>query len=146
MNRWEWRTFGTADDIFGDRSPERVRESDELYILSVARGDTVKVRDDLMDVKHLEQVNDDGLEQWAPVMKAEFPLSADQVRSILEGMHVPVPQLDRREYELDDVVQGRPDLLAVAVHKHQDTPDLRKMIRSAMKDGTPPLAAPRRAT
>ena len=119
MNRWEWRTFGTADDIFGDRSPERVRESDELYILSVARGDTVKVRDDLMDVKHLEQVNDDGLEQWAPVMKAEFPLSADQVRSILEGMHVPVPQLDRREYELDNVVQGRPDLLAVAVHKHR---------------------------
>ena len=35
---------------------------------------------------------------------------------------------------------------AVAVHRHQDTPDLRKMITSAMKDGTPPLAAPRRAT
>jgi predicted small metal-binding protein len=27
---------------------------------------------------------------------------------------------------------------AVAVHKHQDTPDLRKMIKSTMKDGTPP--------
>jgi predicted small metal-binding protein len=34
---------------------------------------------------------------------------------------------------------------AVAVHTHQDTPDLRKMIRSAMKDGTPPLVAPARA-
>lgn len=34
---------------------------------------------------------------------------------------------------------------AVAVHKHQDTPDLREMIKSAMKDGTPPLAAPARA-
>lgn len=29
---------------------------------------------------------------------------------------------------------------AVAVHKHQDSADLRKMIRSAMKDGTPPVA------
>ncbi len=33
---------------------------------------------------------------------------------------------------------------AVAVHKHQDTPELRKIIRGAMKDGTPPLAAPAR--
>jgi predicted small metal-binding protein len=32
---------------------------------------------------------------------------------------------------------------AVAVHRHQDSPDLRNMIRSAMKDGTPPLQAPR---
>jgi predicted small metal-binding protein len=34
---------------------------------------------------------------------------------------------------------------AVAVHGHEDTPDLRDMIRSAMKDGTPPIEAPRRA-
>lgn len=119
MNRWEWRTFGMGDDVFGDREVDRVQESDELYILSVARGDTVKVRDDLMDVKHLEQVNDDGLEQWAVMMKAEFPLAAEQVRSILEGLRVPVPQLERDEYELDDLVHGRSDLLAVPVHKRR---------------------------
>jgi exopolyphosphatase/guanosine-5'-triphosphate,3'-diphosphate pyrophosphatase len=119
VNRWEWRTFGAADDVFGDRPPERVQESDELYILSVARGDTVKVRDGLMDVKRLEQVDDDGLEQWAPVLKAEFPLSPEKVRSILEGLHVPVPSLDRDEYDLDDFVGGRSDLLAVPVHKHR---------------------------
>jgi predicted small metal-binding protein len=34
---------------------------------------------------------------------------------------------------------------AVAVHGHQDTPDLRDMIRRAMKDGTPPVEAPRHA-
>jgi predicted small metal-binding protein len=27
---------------------------------------------------------------------------------------------------------------AVAVHSHQDTPELRAQIRSAMRDGTPP--------
>ena len=36
---------------------------------------SVKVRDGLMDVKLLEQVSDDGLEQWTPVLKASFPLS-----------------------------------------------------------------------
>lgn len=34
---------------------------------------------------------------------------------------------------------------AVAVHKHQDSPELRRMIRAALKDGTPPVAAPRAA-
>ena len=34
---------------------------------------------------------------------------------------------------------------AVAVHKHQDTPELRQMIKSAMQDGTRPIEPPRRA-
>ena len=34
---------------------------------------------------------------------------------------------------------------AITVHGHGDTPDLRTMIRTAMRDGTPPVKAPRRA-
>jgi len=34
---------------------------------------------------------------------------------------------------------------AVAVHGHKDTADLRKQIKSAFKDGTPPVHAPRHA-
>ena len=34
---------------------------------------------------------------------------------------------------------------AVTVHRHQDTPELRKQISGAMKDGTPPVQAPRHA-
>jgi predicted small metal-binding protein len=34
---------------------------------------------------------------------------------------------------------------AVAVHKHQDSAELRSMIKSAMKDGMPPAGAPDRA-
>ena len=32
---------------------------------------------------------------------------------------------------------------AVAVHKHQDTPELRQQIRNAIKEGTPPIERPR---
>src|SRR5947207_7141498 len=85
--RWEWRTFGegfdAAAEYFAALSPESVTESDELYLLSTNTNDTVKVRDGLMDVKHLEQVNDDGLEQWRPVLKAAFPLPAAEVGSLL---------------------------------------------------------------
>jgi predicted small metal-binding protein len=34
---------------------------------------------------------------------------------------------------------------AVAVHRHQDTPELREQIKGIIKDGTPPIDAPRRA-
>jgi hypothetical protein len=42
------------------------------------------------------------------------------------------------DYAVEAAVQH-----AVAVHKHQDTPDLRQMIKSGMKDGTPPIEPPR---
>ncbi len=34
---------------------------------------------------------------------------------------------------------------AVAVHGHQDTPELREQLRRAVKDGVPPEQAPSRA-
>ncbi len=34
---------------------------------------------------------------------------------------------------------------AVTVHEHQDTPELRDQIRGLIKDGTPPVEAPRQA-
>jgi exopolyphosphatase/guanosine-5'-triphosphate,3'-diphosphate pyrophosphatase len=122
--RWEWRTFGGAfggaEDAFGGE-PERVQESDETYVLSVQEGDTVKVRDALMDVKHLEHANEDGLEQWLPVMKAEFPLPAADVASVLASLGVEAPALERDAYTLeqllDEVVRPCNELLPVDVHK-----------------------------
>ena len=75
--RWEWRSFGNRFGVAEERiakfAPSAPKETDEIYFLS-GGGENVKVRDDLMDVKVLREVNEDGLEQWAPVMKAGFPL------------------------------------------------------------------------
>ena len=35
---------------------------------------------------------------------------------------------------------------AVAVHGHQDTPEFRKQLASIMKQGTPPIEAPKQQT
>ena len=35
---------------------------------------------------------------------------------------------------------------AVSVHKHQDTPELRQMIKQGIKDGTPPLELARKSS
>jgi exopolyphosphatase/guanosine-5'-triphosphate,3'-diphosphate pyrophosphatase len=77
--RWEWRAFadhfGATEARFDALSPERVEESDEVYLLSLQSDASVKIRRGLMDVKRLERIGDDGLEQWLPVMKAALTVS-----------------------------------------------------------------------
>ncbi len=127
--RWEWRGFGEElRDIgsgFAPASPDVVLESDEVYLLSAGGTDAVKVRDGLMDVKHLVGLNDDGLEQWVPVMKAAFPLSVADVGNVLLALGVETPsRLSLTDYTLrdliDEVVGPDPDLLAVDVHKRRE--------------------------
>ena len=77
-----------------------MEESDELYLLSVHGDASIKIRDGRMDVKHLERVNDAGLELWIPVMKAAFPLSTTDVASVLTALKVAVPVLERGAYML----------------------------------------------
>ena len=98
--RWEWRTFGSsfgpAEDAFARLTPERVQESDEIYVVA-PDGDTVKVRDALMDIKVLREVDANGLEQWTPVMKAEFPMSAADVGRVFEALTSADAALERAE-------------------------------------------------
>ena len=125
--RWEWRTFGDAfpeaERRLAALEPERERESDEVYILSAAANGSAKFRDGVMDVKRLEQVDDHGLELWRPVAKAEVPFAAADVRRLLAGLGVRVPELARPAYTLQefiaDLVEPEPLLQAVDVHKHR---------------------------
>jgi exopolyphosphatase/guanosine-5'-triphosphate,3'-diphosphate pyrophosphatase len=127
--RWEWRCFGefpgAVESALGTTAPERVQESDETYLLSVASTDAVKLRDKLIDVKHLVGVDSAGIEQWTPVLKTGFPLSPADVGSVLAALGVASPAgLTRASYSwrelLDDVVTPHPDLLAVDVHKRRE--------------------------
>lgn len=123
--RWEWRVFGerfgAADDHFAALPAEGVQESDELYLLSPARDAAVKVREGLMDIKKLRQVNADGLEQWMPVMKAGFPLPASRVAEVVAALRILVPALGRAEHTLDELVgalvTSGSAVRAVHVHK-----------------------------
>ena len=125
--RWEWRTFGEnfagAEERFAALSPETVQGSDEVYLLSTEADNSVKVRDDLLDVKQLEQVDDDGLEQWRPVLKAPFPLTTAAVDSALAALHASTPPARRSAYTLDqlieEVVGPSPQLAAAPVHKRR---------------------------
>ena len=125
--RWEWRTFGepldSADRALATYGIDSDHDSDETYLLSVHGDASVKIRDGLMDVKHLRQVDEDGLELWIPVMKAQFPLAADDVAAVFSTLNVDVPALGRRQYELEqligELIEPHGDLHAAAVHKRR---------------------------
>jgi len=113
--RYEFRIW--SDDLsrikraleqLGDsRTPSA---SDEVYLISRATDDcNAKIRSDTMDIKLLVGEYRH-LEQWQPVLKADFPLkSATIVGEIFPLLHLDVPSLMRTEY-------GVPDFLGEIVH------------------------------
>jgi exopolyphosphatase/guanosine-5'-triphosphate,3'-diphosphate pyrophosphatase len=121
--RWEWRTFGDdfgpAEERFAALAAERVQESDEVYVLSTKGDASVKVRDELMDVKHLEHVNDDGLEQWIPVLKGGFPLTTAEAATLFSALGVPGPDGTLVYDDLLSTVEAAPELRWVEVHKRR---------------------------
>ena len=61
--RWEWRCFGSefvrAATVLDGLAPERIDDSRETYILPAGSDASAKVRDHLLDVKRLEEVDGD---------------------------------------------------------------------------------------
>lgn len=123
--RWEWRTFtndlGKAEENIRKHPEGKTRESDEVYILSEVSMDNTKVRDDLMDIKTLQQVNEDRLEQWLPIMKGTFPLPVSEIEKVFKCFKVALPKFNRAEYTfqqyIDEVIKPSNLLKAVNVHK-----------------------------
>ena len=122
--RWEWRTFGESlslpEEAMTLLVATEVKESDERYALSSTAESSVKLRDDLVDVKLLENVDDNGLEQWRPVLKARPPLGVDDARRVLEALAVPVPDpFDRETYGPEELraLLWAAGVEVVAVHK-----------------------------
>lgn len=130
--RFEFRTFGqdfTESEYRMSRLsapvPEKVweRESAEIYIMSRANDiNNTKIRDGKMDIKTFV-TEEKGLEQWNPLMKAEFPIPAATLRDdVFPAFQVEMPALAKDEYSLEEflgMIADHSDLQAVKVHKQR---------------------------
>jgi hypothetical protein len=130
--RFEFRTFGRDFDeaayLMSRLSapvPKKVweRTSEEIYIVSKTNDiNNTKIRDGKMDIKTFVQ-EVDGLEQWNPLMKAEFPISAEVLKNeVYPAFKVEVPAFDKDTYtfeEFMEMVKSNPDLQAVKVEKQR---------------------------
>ncbi len=130
--RFEFRTFGqgftTERKKMADLSapvPKKVQErsSEEIYIVSKTNNvNNTKIRDGKMDIKtFIQEV--DGLEQWNPLLKTEFPLKADFVKNdMFSAFKTECPKLEKEEYSYEDfmqIINDHNDLQAVNVKKHR---------------------------
>ncbi|RNC64824.1 hypothetical protein [Proteiniphilum sp. X52] len=129
--RFEFRSFGRcfceAEKRMARLSvpvPEKVweRRSTETYIVSRTNDvNNTKIRDGKMDIKtHIQTV--DGLEQWNPLMKGEFPISAQVLNEeVFPAFKVAdLPVLAKEAYTLEEflgMIEAHPDLQAVTVEK-----------------------------
>ncbi len=130
--RFEFRTFGQSfkEEIFRMSRlsvpvPEKIwdRSSNEIYIVPhINDQNNTKIRDRKMDIKTFVQTVD-GLEQWNPLMKAEFPISANILSNdVYPAFQVNIPDFEKESYSLDEFLQminEHPDLQAVRVKKHR---------------------------
>jgi len=130
--RFEFRTFGQDFSAQQTRMarlsmpvPEKLwqRESDEIYIMSRTNDiNNTKIRDGKMDIKTYVQMID-GLEQWNPLMKAEFPISREILeQDVFPAFQVNMPVLEKDSYtyeEFMEMINSHVDLQAVNVHKQR---------------------------
>jgi hypothetical protein len=130
--RFEFRTFGQdfteAARLMARLSmpvPRKVweRTSDEIYIMSRTNdANNTKLRDGKMDIKTFV-TEQDGLEQWNPLMKGEFPITAETLaEDVFPAFQVTPPAFDQATYTVDEflgMIEAHPDLQAVKVHKHR---------------------------
>lgn len=130
--RFEFRTFGRDFDepayLMSRLSvpvPEKVweRTSQEVYIVSKTNDiNNTKIRDGKMDIKTFVQ-EVDGLEQWNPLMKAEFPIKAQTLRDeVYPAFKIDIPSFDKETYTFEEfmaMIKNHPDLQAVKVEKQR---------------------------
>jgi len=130
--RFEFRTFGRSFDEAAARMarlsmpvPEKVweRRSKETYIVSATNDvNNTKIRDGKMDIKTFVQEKD-GLEQWNPLMKGEFPISKQTLENdVFPAFQVEMPALTKDSYTLDEflaMVGENKKLQAVTVEKQR---------------------------
>jgi hypothetical protein len=128
--RFEFRTFGQDfDEIHSLLSrlsmpvPEKVweRTSEEIYILSKTNDiNNTKIRNGKMDIKTFVQEKD-GLEQWNPLMKGEFPISKSVLETeVFPAFKVDMPALTKDTYTAEEflqIIKEHKDLAAVRVSK-----------------------------
>ena len=107
--RWEWRTFGnsfgTCRELIENRELGNYKKNREIYILSKVSGNNVKIRNQTVEVKTLQTVNDIGLEQWCPAMKARFPLSRDELTLVGRYLGVKIPSLSQPTASLESFLR-----------------------------------------
>jgi hypothetical protein len=130
--RFEFRSFGQHFEQAAHRMsrlsmplPEHLwdRSSDEIYLISRTQdSNNIKIRDGKLDVKsHVQTL--EGLEQWKPLLKTEFPVTSGWLKNeLIPILYVNTSALIHDTYNYPDFLEWadqQPELQAVRIHKRR---------------------------
>jgi len=130
--RFEFRTFardlketGKLLQGLSKQVPQKFRKrfSEELYIVSPSNNtNNCKIRNGVIDIKYLlGEV--DGLEQWAPLMKSEFPVNEKILEEeVFPVFNVEIPKLNKNEHSFEEfrsIIDLHPELKIANVGKER---------------------------
>ena len=130
--RFEFRSFGKDFSLQAKKMKRlsepitknmRIRRSKEVYIISITNDiNNTKIRDNKIDVKRLVQIKD-GLEQWNPVTKTEFPVLKEYLLDqFFPSLYTISPPLYNNIYSVSDfikIIDAHEDLLTIRVSKER---------------------------
>jgi exopolyphosphatase / guanosine-5'-triphosphate,3'-diphosphate pyrophosphatase len=127
--RYEFRIWadalaGLRDKLEQRTAPSRAETSNETYLISAATDRcNAKIRNHLMDIKLLVGTHR-GLEQWKPVLKADFPLDQSVIAAqVFPHLELAAPPLSRPRYAMEEflteVMQTHPQIAVVKVSKRR---------------------------
>lgn len=136
MPRWEWRMFGKSfpntEAIIRQHQLGNQKASQETYLVSCSSNVNVKIREELLEVKILQSIDEHGLQQWAPAMKVKFPIPAGKAKQLFQYFAVGMPQFRRDSYSkqqfLSELVVPNRLLRTVQVIKRRDIYVIRQCI------------------
>ncbi len=121
---WAEALAGLRDKLEQRCGPSRAETSDETYLISaVTDRCNAKIRNELMDIKLLVGTHR-GLEQWKPVLRADFPLDQSVITAqVFPRLELVAPPLSRPQYALDEflteVMGTHPQIAIVKVCKQR---------------------------
>lgn len=109
QGRWEWRTYGIDEEEAEHKIQtyplKDLLNTQETGILARLWDANIKIHFNMLDVKTLQNVSDNGLQQWLPTRKMNFPLTSETISDFLEQCNVPVPIFGRHSYTSDQFLK-----------------------------------------
>lgn len=128
VSRWEWRIFGkdfaSAESAIKKYPLGNIKKSEEFYILSRLKNDNIKIREDVVEVKVLQAINEHGLEQWSPAARQRLPISAASLPELFKHIgSIPITLRQNhytRNQLLQELTQYSKLLKVVKVKKHRN--------------------------
>ena len=109
--RWEWRTFCQnfgAPGEFAAASPKRRSRLAKRFtwLPQAATLENVKIyATSFLDIKLLERVDANGLEQWRPVLKSPFPVDVKAIALVKSALELQKAATDRGGLSLDQLLE-----------------------------------------